>query len=563
MLAVMAGFVSLDFFIAVVLGVAAHLVLFIRGEWHLQAPWILVSHLACFSFTFILLPHTASQAITGYVVGLFSSIITYRLFFHQLRCFPGPVGAGTTKLWHLWTLLSSSKPNHIFLQELHRRYGDFIRTGPSEIAVFHPDIFMAVDGPTSQCIKAEWYDMLHPHSALVTARTRELHGPRRRWWTRAFNRHAQFEYQDQILPLIGQLDACIQRDIAADRVSDVTGLCKHLWFDRMGALVLGKTFDMLSSPSHRFLIARVQRALTAVGTLGLAPWLIHVAIRLLPRVWILGDYFDMIAWADREMRERLLQLVSPSQKPSTHDLASYLFAPEDQDLRAAEDKHDKDNLHHESWITGDSILAIVAGFEPTSTAMVNVLYELARRPSHAEKVHDEISRVPDSSMHDGQALSRACPHLAACIFEALRLYPPLPFIGIRKTLHEGITVAGTYIPPETTIVVPKQSIACREDCFPDATSFVPERWTTRPDMVSNRAAFAPFGTGPRSCLGRTLAMNDMMLVGAHLVRNYHLRFAKGDPGDQVQSNWKDKFTSNLGRLQLVFEPRGVPAGFSR
>jgi tryprostatin B 6-hydroxylase len=60
------------------------------------------------------------------------------------------------------------------------------RLGPSEVTVFHPDVFMAIDGPSSKCSKAEWYDLLHPNTGLVTTREKELHKDRRRRWNRGF-----------------------------------------------------------------------------------------------------------------------------------------------------------------------------------------------------------------------------------------------------------------------------------------------------------------------------------------------------------------------------------------
>lgn len=30
--------------------------------------------------------------------------------------------------------------NHTLLEKLFHKYGDFVRTGPSEITVFHPDV---------------------------------------------------------------------------------------------------------------------------------------------------------------------------------------------------------------------------------------------------------------------------------------------------------------------------------------------------------------------------------------------------------------------------------------
>jgi tryprostatin B 6-hydroxylase len=45
---------------------------------------------------------------------------------------------------------------------------------------------MAIDGPRSECLKAEWYDILHPNMALVTARVKPVHAARRREWNRGF-----------------------------------------------------------------------------------------------------------------------------------------------------------------------------------------------------------------------------------------------------------------------------------------------------------------------------------------------------------------------------------------
>jgi len=58
---------------------------------------------------------------------LFASIAVYRHFFHQLRGFPGPKIAGITKFWHAYKCLPGQ--NYLVLDELHKKYGDFVRTG--------------------------------------------------------------------------------------------------------------------------------------------------------------------------------------------------------------------------------------------------------------------------------------------------------------------------------------------------------------------------------------------------------------------------------------------------
>jgi cytochrome P450 len=53
--------------------------------------------------------------------------------------------------------------------------------------------------------------------------------------------------------------------------------------------------------------------------------------------------------------------------------------------------------------------------------------------------------------------------------------------------------------------------------------FRPERWhDTIPSRVHNPSAHFPFGSGPRVCPGRSLALLEMKLVLAILYKNFRL-----------------------------------------
>jgi cytochrome P450 len=71
----------------------------------------------------------------------------------------------------------------------------------------------------------------------------------------------------------------------------------------------------------------------------------------------------------------------------------------------------------------------------------------------------------------------------------------------------------------------------------------------------NVAAFAPFGTGHHSCLGRFLATNTMRMVTARLVRKFQFRYAPGETGMRVMGDLRDQFTSNPGGLTLPLDLR--------
>lgn len=123
---------------AAVAGIVAHLGLFIRGEWHLQGRVVLLTHiaLAALAWCIVFCHQTTaiseqirlcSLALGTYLLSLFSSITTYRLFFHPLRHFPGPKLAAASKLWHVFKCRSSK--NFRVLEDVHRRYGKYVRTG--------------------------------------------------------------------------------------------------------------------------------------------------------------------------------------------------------------------------------------------------------------------------------------------------------------------------------------------------------------------------------------------------------------------------------------------------
>lgn len=65
---------------------------------------------------------------SSFFLTLTASILTYRAFFHRLRHFPGPFLA---KLSKLWAVFQSAKrlQYHQKLEELHKQYGDVVRTG--------------------------------------------------------------------------------------------------------------------------------------------------------------------------------------------------------------------------------------------------------------------------------------------------------------------------------------------------------------------------------------------------------------------------------------------------
>ncbi|KAI1478996.1 hypothetical protein F4774DRAFT_410392 [Daldinia eschscholtzii] len=99
-------------------------------------------------------------------------------------------------------------------------------------------------------------------------------------------------------------------------------------------------------------------------------------------------------------------------------------------------------------------------------------------------------------------------------------------------------IDGKWIPPYTVIVAPRWSIGRLASAFEKPDEFVPERWTTRPEMVKDARAFNAFG-----------------LAAAMVLSNFELyRDPSNKEQAQVLGDMQDCFTSQPGRLDIVFKP---------
>lgn len=135
-------------------GITSHIVFFIHGELdHLVQQIFLGFILAPASifaifFLYLGIPFlqssiTTATIWTGFLSGLTASILTYRLFLHPLRKFPGPVMARTTKWWSAIKAANSFQYRYL-VTDLHEKYGDFVRVGESPcfltVGLFSPTI---------------------------------------------------------------------------------------------------------------------------------------------------------------------------------------------------------------------------------------------------------------------------------------------------------------------------------------------------------------------------------------------------------------------------------------
>lgn len=211
---------------------------------------------------------------------------------------------------------------------------------------------------------------------------------------------------------------------------------------------------------------------------------------------------------------------------------------------------------------------MILGADTSSTTMAAVAHYLTGSSECYRKVAEEV-RSTFTSVDEiclGPKLN-SCAFLRACIDEALRLSPPGGAALWREVESGGTTIDGSFVPAGCEVAVGIYSIHHHSEYYKEPFRFDPERWyrpasskTARTDS-SSRLPYMPFSVGPRSCIGKPLAIANLMLVFARLFMEFDMMRADSFPGwergDATPTEYalKDHLTAWKEGPVLRFRPR--------
>ncbi|KXJ87560.1 benzoate 4-monooxygenase cytochrome P450 [Microdochium bolleyi] len=541
--------------VALLLGSAAHILLFRYGEWHLSTIKILLSYIAVQAAAIAVLPkldapfgtdgsHVAAARIAAtlgflWSAGVFGSMLVYRGFFHRLGHFPGPFVARFTN-FHI-TILSAKKL-HLYeeIEALHKKYGDIVRVGPMELSINNAELFAAIAAPNSVCTKGDWYDVLHPMRSLQGVRNKSDHIPRRKVWDRGFSAKALRDYEPRVTGYTSQLLAKIAS--SAGQPLNATDWFNFYSFDVMGDLAWGKSFNMLRDGVKHYFMTTLHADMTSIGIFTHLIWLMP----LFKSTPILNaNHLKFWGWVNSQVEDRR------KMKPDRPDVFSSLLDDYESKPRTAGERIN---------LTGDAYLIAVAGSDTTAAVLTCLFFHLATDPSALRTLQKEVDAAYNAAgtdtTPDSVALGKL-EYLNAVINETIRLHPPVPSGLQRLTPAEGLKVGDVFIPGDTIVQVPSHTIFRDERYFVKPDDFIPERWTDKPELTKNGSVFAPFGYGRYSCIGKQLGLMEIRYVTSEIARRYDVKLAPGQSAQAFLKGKRDTFTLSLGELNLVFDKRSI------
>ncbi|RCI13112.1 hypothetical protein L249_0054 [Ophiocordyceps polyrhachis-furcata BCC 54312] len=489
------------------------------------------------------------------------AIAVYRIFFHPLAKYPGPLLAKVTNIYQLYYAYRGDR--HLEFWRMHQRYGKIVRFGPNAVSFNSNQALKEIYGFRSNVRKADFYDaFVHPAANTHNTRDKDTHARKRRVLSHAFSDSAMRAMQRYILANVRTF--CEQigvQDGGAEskgwsRPRNMTDWCNYLAMDILGDLSFGKAFHMLEQPDNRFALDLVEAAASRHLICGTMPVVDRLKIDRLLFPKLAAGRARYMAYSKSQLTER----TKLGEETDRRDFFYYL-------LKARDPETGLGFSTPELW--GESNLLIIAGSDTTSTAMAATLFYLVRNQPALERATAEV-RSKFQQVEDivhGPALG-SCTYLRACIDEAMRLSPSVGGILPREVLAGGISIECQSLPAGTVVGTPHYAIHHNQDYYPMPFSFAPERWlvgetnpitervTTEDDLATAQSAFCPFSVGPRGCIGKGLAYVEMTTALARTLFMYDLRRAVGveDPGEgRVGAEWgrhrvdefqlRDTFTS--------------------
>ena len=190
------------------------------------------------------------------------------------------------------------------------------------------------------------------------------------------------------------------------------------------------------------------------------------------------------------------------------------------------DAHDRDPS---VVAANDLVLALtgpyVAGLDTVANTLASLVYAVLKHPEVLERVRAEADAVfargplTDESFAD-------LPSINGAVLEAMRLYPIA--VAQPRVANRDFSYAGHRIregePVYCAITVPH----FLPEFFPDPQRFDIDRYGPERREHATPGAYAPFGKGPHTCLGKGIADVQMTLTAARLF--HRLDLALDPPG---------------------------------
>ncbi|KAL3485875.1 cytochrome P450 [Aspergillus germanicus] len=444
-----------------------------------------------------------------------SAICLYRNFLHPLRQHPGPPLASLTDWYAAYYTWRGDI--HLKLREWHGRYGTIVRFGPNSISINTYSGMSEIYSTRANLVKADAYSIMSASrhiSSTISCIDKKQHAAKRKVLARLFTESALKGVEERVLSHVDTFCASLSPGNTAGLsvAKDIAAWSDYLTLDIISDLCYGKAFGLLRAETHRYIPKVISCVSRRNGICFVQPIIAKYRLDRIFLSTVSTQIRQFGSWIKHQADAR----TSAKNAGDSNDFFAYLSTHQaGQDQSALTPK--------EVWV--ELLQLVIAGADTTAVAISAVFFHLLRNPMALSQVAEEILGTFQylNDIRPGTLL-RSCAFLHACINESLRLSPPVTGLAPRKVLAGGIDVDGVHFPADTIIGSPIYTLHRNAAYFTQPDSFVPERWLDSKDCGdTSRMPFCPFSIGPRSCVAKRLALDEISVTIARSLYMYEMR----------------------------------------
>lgn len=145
----------------------------------------------------------------------------------------------------------------------------------------------------------------------------------------------------------------------------------------------------------------------------------------------------------------------------------------------------------------------VAGLDTVANTTSAIVYTILKHPDVFRRVMQEVDAVFSKPIEDEGEFLNQLPVLNSAIMETMRLYPIA--VAQLRTANKDFNFQGNLIKEGEMVYLGTSVPHFLEELYPDPYRFDIDRYTPERKEHLQDGAYSPFGRGPHTCLGRSLA----------------------------------------------------------
>jgi cytochrome P450 len=202
-------------------------------------------------------------------------------------------------------------------------------------------------------------------------------------------------------------------------------------------------------------------------------------------------------------------------------------------------------------IMSNLVTMLLGGEDTTAFTLAWAVHQLCDSPRWPAELRKEAdAEFGDAGIAADIEVANRLDVASAVANETLRLRPAAPFTVLTAKVD---TTLGDYLVPAGTGVAALMRLPALDSAhFADPLAFRPERWLDEPPGPHEVKAHIPFGSGPRMCPGRSLALLEMKTLLSMLYKSFDVERV----GDSKEVTELFGFTMSPAGLRVRLKSRG-------